>query len=117
MPINIDTIINEVEYAVRNNLHNFDNMYQAVGAIFHRDLDGRTPTEQNNYIHWLMRNFGSKRLWFFSYPSAKRLKLMTAVALGKKYSNRSQSIAKLVEAGEAVLKMDIAMFKVVFRII
>lgn len=117
MAINIDTLINEIESAVRGNLHNYDNMFAAVSAIFHRDLDGRTSKEQNSYLHWFMGHFGSKKYWLISFPTARRLQLMSALILGRKFRDRSVNIEKLVSAGEAVLKMDIGSFKACFAII
>ncbi len=116
MSINIESLIEEIEVAVRSNLHDYDGMLQAVGAIFHRDLDGKTTRDQNNYIHWVMMHFGSKKYWFFQVPTARRLQLMSAIAIGRKFSGRSESLAKLIEAGEAVLKMDIGTFKVCFKL-
>lgn len=117
MAINIDTLISEVESAVRSNLRDFDAMFQAVSAIFHRDLDGKDPKMQNSYIHWFMMHFSSKKYWFFRIPTTRRLQLMSAITIGKRFSDRSKSIAKLVEAGEAVLNNDIVTFKVCFAIV
>lgn len=111
MPINIETLVGEIEVAVRSNLNNFDNMYQAVRAIFARDLTGKTAEQQNQYIRWLMSHFGNKTFWVFKVPSARRIQLKAAVAVGQKFSHRSPALMKLVTAGEAVLNKDIAIFK------
>lgn len=117
MAITIEGLVAEIEAAVRGNLHNFDNMYQAVNAIFHRDLDGRTPQEQNNYIKWLMMHFGSRKYWFLRVPTTRRVQLIGAIAIGKKFSDRSPALAKLVAAGEAVLNKDLGTFKVCFLLV
>lgn len=117
MAINIDTLVSEIESAVRGNLHNFDSMFQAVSAIFHRDLDGKDSKMQNSYIHWMMMHFGFKKYWFIKIPSKRRLQLISAVVVAKKFRDRAQSLAKLVEAGEAVLNNDIVSFKVCFEIV
>jgi hypothetical protein len=117
MAINIDTLISEIESAIRSNMHDFDAMFQAVSAIFHRDLDGKDPKMQNSYIHWFMMHFSSKKYWFIRIPTSRRLKLMSAVIIGKKFRDRSKSIVKLVEAAEAVLNNDIVTFKVIFAIV
>lgn len=117
MAINIDTLISEVESAVRSNIRDFDAMFHAISAIFHRDLDGKNPNMQNSYIHWLMKHFGSKKYWLIRIPTARRLQLMSAIVIGKKFRDRSNSLAKLIEAGEAILNNDIVTFKVCFAII
>lgn len=116
MPINIETLIGEVEVAVRSNLNNFETMYQAVRAIFARDLAGKTAEQQNQYLRWFMSHFGNKTYWFFKVPSARRIQLKAAVALGQRFSDRSPSLMKLVTAGEAVLNHDIAIFKGCFML-
>ena len=116
MAININTLISEIESAIRSNLRDFDVMFQTVSTIFHRDLDGKDPKNQNNYIHWFMMHFGTKKYWFVKIPTTRRLQLMGAIVIGKKFRNSSPSIAKLVDAGEAVLNHDIATFKICFEI-
>lgn len=117
MPINFANLVLELETAVRGNLHNFDNMFQAVSAIFHRDLDGKSPTQQNSYIQWFMRHFGYKKFWFLRVPTVRRIQLLSALTIGRKFSGQSVQLARLVSAGEAVLNMDVGTFKVCFTLV
>lgn len=114
--MNMEMLIDEIEITVRSNLRNFDNMYQAVNIIFHRDLKGKDPKYQNGYIRALMSRFSSKKYWFFSVPSKRRIQLMGALAIARKFNHNQPSLYKLISAGDAVLKMDIGTFKVCFKI-
>ncbi len=117
MAINFTALITELESAVRGNLHNFDNMYQAVSAIFHSDLDGKTTTQQNSYLVWFMQHFGYRKLWFFRIPTTRRIQLLSALVIGRKFSHQSAQLAKLITAGEAVLNRDVGTFKVCFMLV
>lgn len=117
MAINFTALITELENAVRGNLHNFDNMYQAVSAVFHHDLDGKTTTQQNSYIIWFMQHFGYRKLWIFRVPTTRRIQLLSALVIGRKFSHQSTQLAKLITAGEAVLNNDVGTFKVCFMLV
>lgn len=117
MSISFTALVAEIETAIRSNLRNFDNMYQAVNAIFHRDLDGKTPIQQNSYISWFMQHFGYKKFWFLRIPTSHRLQLISALAIARRFSSRSEHLAKLITAGDSVLKKDIGSFKVCFMLI
>lgn len=109
--MNSDALLIEIEAAIRGNLHDFDRMFAAVNTLLHTQLDGHDAQKQTNYIHALMMHFASNKYWIFSFPSTRRVQLMAAVTIGRKYKDRSQSLAKLVAAGEAVLNMNIHSFK------